>query len=300
MSRVTFEGYGNGFPFVVPQYAQDGLRYSTWDGSTWFGGTRSKSAATLIDVVGADTKHPLGFTIPELSQVVWRVRQWKVDYSTLVTTRKYIYPDTSELIGGIADYSTANPLYLLYDAQDARNEANICLGKSYVAQDTSPVDVEWSDDYGSQRNLFFVNFFLDSANKTSDVGAWYAWKNGTDEKIYPRFEFEIGLNIGNVGGVGTRGRFPQDGAFTNQTYPASGATIELQIDGHTFTENLHGLLVSDTVVTSTTATGSVVITPYKYWSYNGLYDEDTGAIIPDDAPGFGFNAPIETYYIPLL
>lgn len=277
MSRVTYEGYGNGFPFVVKKYAQDSLRFSEWDGSTWYGGQRSKSAISLVDVVGANTKHPLGFTVPELSQIVWRVKKWKIDYSGLVTTRAYTYPDDSVVLGGVADYSTADPLHLLYDAQDARNEANICLGKSYVVQDTTPVDVEWYDDYGSQRNSFRVDFFLDSANKTSDVGAWYAWKSGDDEKIYPRFEFEIGLNIGNVGGVGTRGRFPQDGAFTNQTYPASGATIILQIDGHTFSQNLHGLKVEDTIVTTTTATGTVAITPEEYWTYGGLYDSATGA-----------------------
>lgn len=76
MSQVIYKGFRAGFPFLIPEKAQDGLPVEIWDGATYQAGP-SKSDTDQIDVVGSGTQYPVGLTFVEAIKHFWRVKSYK-------------------------------------------------------------------------------------------------------------------------------------------------------------------------------------------------------------------------------
>jgi len=86
MSRVTAPVMRNGFPFLIPQLAEDGKPFEEWDGATVFKphnplGTTpditvypSKSSSQLVRVYGDGSNYCLKFTLAQLVEFYWRAK----------------------------------------------------------------------------------------------------------------------------------------------------------------------------------------------------------------------------------
>lgn len=89
--RFSFVGNKTGFPFRVKEFAEDGLPFEEWDGSTvhQLGSAQtrrpSKSSSELITVYGAGSYYCIPLTFHELMSYFWRVKIMSLRFTALPT-----------------------------------------------------------------------------------------------------------------------------------------------------------------------------------------------------------------------
>lgn len=278
MSRVTYPGYRNGFPFIIKKYAQDGELYSEWDGVTFYDSFPSKSDSEQIDVYGIGTDRPLGFTLLQMSQFVWRVDEFTVSWTLQIRDGDATDYDVS----GGSGLQQIRPM----NTQDLRNESQIISSGDFISQGRGEGD-EQTGYY--ERYRFGVQVLSGVAPQEWLLNLLWSdcVKSEVDGLYYPK--------IGGFIRYSWLSPSARDLDFNKRDYNfETEATLTIQ-DVGTFP------LYTSYWYTSVTATGNMTIEPTKFWSYNGLYDTSNGNLIPGDAPSFGFGGtPIPTYYIPLI
>ena len=112
MSQVTALGY---FPFCVPEVAEDGNPFQTWDGSTLYSvdsqisfnvpnEAPSKTKDSLVTVYGPGSLYPIGpLTLEQAAYAFWKVKKWDVSIQYQVDPASG--DDNSSSINGTCDYT---------------------------------------------------------------------------------------------------------------------------------------------------------------------------------------------------
>lgn len=228
MGSVNYKGYRTGFPFLIPERAQDGLPVSVWGGTTFSSGP-SKSSDEQIDVVGPGTMHPVGLTFAEAMEHFWRVKSYKC---------------TVAGDGVDAGVYTADLIEQPWDAlfTSITREIHLVTAKNSTFRFYSDIGFIGGVRIGGKfyfiRNskTYYPEISIQLPDSRLFGAAWSSVKNE-----------------GVTGPVGS-------GSFCGESFP-----VYPQFDYSTWDPPL--------------TTPTITITPHKYWTYGGLYDEDTGALV---------------------
>ena len=275
MSRVNAPVMRNGFPFPIVPATQ-------WDGETFFEGIPSADSATYVPVFGGGTYHPLALTLPELVRLYWRSRFMRV----AVTPGDFysgIYPSGFVFtLGGSArfdlEYGETDPLINELKPQ-RMSEVSLVASPAtsggidvYVGNLSHSFDFEFHSDidgleasvvgqHDSELICSMTNFELVTTVVGNILfGSPRCLTDGSGMH-YPQLLFQLG-NWGSDLTSSVKYNFSDLIAYEQGSLDMLGQTIKLYGTAQPTSESV-----------STTAT----VTPQKYWSYDGLWDEDSGA-----------------------
>lgn len=217
MSRVTYSGFRNGFPFALPAYA--GIP-DPWDyeNKTWF---------------------PVSMPIHDASKMFWRVRKWSLEAEW-----KDTYGSTTRSQSTILVQSSSNnPAYAL------TNEAQL---------------IRWNGLFAAEsQSISGTTPSLAARMEITGTSAARGTRDGSGVRL--GFGVSIQAGIGNV---------PLSSSQYDQGFgtPYLQTNIACTVMGYSV--DIYHL--DDYDYLSGGYTGTITITPHKYWTYDGLYDEDTG------------------------
>lgn len=267
-SGISYAGYRTGFPFEIRELAEDGLPVEMWDGETWYSRfSKSKSASEKITVIGPGTHWPVGLTLAELADLVWRTRYWTVDYSSLQTNRYMLGDSGGEYSGRLTNFAAATPPHIVIGPAFAKAEAMLLSrgGQSWIPAE----ELGYADPYVS------VPVQLQEGGTPLDTSLtdfrWVPnWCYKSNGLYYPKIIASFGASA-----FGAAALFAK--IESNDGHRDVEAAVEVVLPHRTLPIPLYGVYRRIGNATSITeATGTVTVTPHKYWKYGGRYDEDTG------------------------
>jgi len=196
--------------------------------------------------VGAGTPYPVGLTLPQAMLCYWQVKSWKVVFTGI----KFQYgADYSEVKNGhevIVGTSIAREIELV-------TGTNVSAFGGYVdgmAQGT----IE-AGSIGVPLHDFSAGLTISLPSKPAyykEADGKYYFSLVLDVHVEPWWPYVASVVDGSGLGGGKIN-------FLGEEYPA-----KVQ----------HGI-----VAPTIPSTPTITITPHKYWTYGGIYDEDSGARI---------------------
>lgn len=253
MSHLIYKGFRTGFPFPVPSKAEDGEDISVWDGVTLFEQGPSKSATENITVVGPGTEHSIGYKRHEVAELYWRIRHFKFDWSGLTVTRNWD--------GGV--WTPIAPTSFIYGdgvppAGEWRTRELELLRPGFLSE-------SFYDTTGAAASITIPEDppVTEGATVGISVSMFQAPYHPLAAKVvycpatrlfYPAMQISFDTGNGAMSSVRER-----PGMLPAMTIRILGKSLILYADGGDFS-----------------STGSVVVTPNRYWSYGGTYNETTG------------------------
>jgi len=294
------DGY---FPFCIQENAQDGLPVEVWDGVTyyklegqWPDGDDdpftevpdfypSKTSGEQIDVLGVGTFYPVGFTFEELMFLYWRVRRFDikpVDGPAWVAGPLDVFPiieggEELEITAARGDDAGLRPL------QNAE-QALVCVQGFYYRRygDALYVDEMFPDVPGEEYaqitfsvgisflpigpvyrsgNLYYPFIEVEGTYSNllnGDPVPYEEWRYFQKNIIPFKYkEEDWGVNSGFIDVVGP---------------PVASFRLILKLPTRDVTIPFYAMIgigLGDPLIT-------LVIEPSKYFTYGGIYDEDTG------------------------
>lgn len=107
--RVIAPVLRHGFPFIIPQLAEDGLPFQLWDRSTLYNGTPSKYPDRMVRVYGDMSEYCLKLNWEQLFELCWRVRKVAIDISTYGAVNLSVGGSSSRSYHSMATYPSVDP-----------------------------------------------------------------------------------------------------------------------------------------------------------------------------------------------
>ena len=284
MSMTFLDGH---FPFC-PTPATE------WDGETFFAWYPSGSSTNYVPVFGHGTRHPIGFTVEELCILYWRVKhltlaasatnynKWRVETEDEDGPVPWSDGDVSPVNLSVA---TDEPVDFYFDAADVGSVGGLFLvninDSGRFVENLSGVGVWREEDLvcGTYKQIIYVLDTVETINYVNFSVDFDLVLSDGSGLFYPRISALIQAESAL-----------QNNAFDDPStikydldHPRGEFIFELKINGmEDKTCPIYALdtdlpLVSSSSLSFVAYTDiTFIVEAKKYWSYDGIYDEDTG------------------------
>jgi hypothetical protein len=303
------------FPFCVAEVAEDGEPFEVWDGTTYYTpsltSTPSKSSSELVTVVGDGTNYPLKLTLDEVMSLYWqqKIIQVSVDWSG--TLRFEVDSSWSQtVVSGVGklflgfnfeleedDFAEATLNVRLEDpyqkvcghdetftgnARLSTGSASVVFLEEYLYEPNPIISVD--SDFSAEN----ISSYMSSPQSVStysggpDSGEpWF--DNSTNASLFSGIRPVI--KIGND-------YYPRTSIFASPVQSGPSALFVSTLKLPTRNISRGQLTLKNSSATATvwgssgganatidTISADIEISCLKYFTYNGIYDEDTGEML---------------------
>jgi hypothetical protein len=290
------------FPFPI---SRDDVE--EWDGSTFYNGAPSNASDKTTRVVGPFTHRPVGFTLEELSRIFWRVKHWKITAD--FTVKEMGLVEDGEIEPGVPnfewDVAFTYPFNVTFDGGDidpGRDSGDGTIDAKYKYEHTtiSATAPSTIDQIYLEGKISGESYLCTGANSrlfslSLDVGLSVAVVFEIFFQSLPTYYLNdlyypyLVIQTAQQNGITSAYSF-KDGETSQIATTTSGnpdaiadyteASSAVTFFGHSVPirwPDGEWVKIDTEDQFMVFSPNAISIEPSKFWSYGGIYDEDTGA-----------------------